>query len=121
VRAEGGTAGGSVHFVEVDVRDYGSQLGLFDAAYHAYGHVDVAISCAALGEPRGFFEPESLNLETVRQDRLDINLASVLLSSRVALAYRKGEPSPSPSPRWRASPRPRASSPTQRPSTASSG
>lgn len=52
------------------MRDYASQLALFDAAYKAHGRVDVAISCAAVTEPAGWFEPEDLNLETVRKVRV---------------------------------------------------
>ncbi|ERS98569.1 hypothetical protein HMPREF1624_05354 [Sporothrix schenckii ATCC 58251] len=89
---------GSVTFQKVDVREYASQLALFDAAYQAHGRVDVAVSCAAVSEPAGFFEPEHLDLESIRQEptelrsRLDINLTSVLLFSRMALAYMKASP-----------------------------
>ncbi|KIH87784.1 oxidoreductase, short chain dehydrogenase [Sporothrix brasiliensis 5110] len=113
---------GSVTFQKVDVREYASQLALFDAAYKAHGRVDVAVSCAAVSEPAGFFEPENLDLESVKQvsttittplanigmastcltqrpqeptelrSRLDINLTSVLLFSRMALAYMKASP-----------------------------
>jgi NAD(P)-dependent dehydrogenase (short-subunit alcohol dehydrogenase family) len=58
---------GSVTFQKVDVREYASQLALFDAAFAAHGRVDVAISCAAVAEPPGYFEPENLDLESVRQ------------------------------------------------------
>lgn len=61
------SGGGSVHFQKLDVRDYNSQLALFDAAYDKHGRVDAAVSCAAVGEPGGWFEPEDLNLETVRK------------------------------------------------------
>ncbi|CAK7230073.1 hypothetical protein SCUCBS95973_007450 [Sporothrix curviconia] len=84
---------GSANFQKVDVREYASQLALFDAAYRAHGRVDVAISCAAVGEPAGFFEPASLDLQSIREEpraltaNLDINVTSVLLFSRIALAY----------------------------------
>lgn len=68
---------GNVHFLSLDVRNYASQLALFDLAYTTYGHVDIAVSCAAIGEPGGWFEPEDLNLETVRNVRL-LGLAEVL-------------------------------------------
>lgn len=56
-----------MHFQKLDVRDYSSQLALFDAAYDKHGRVDAAVSCAAVAEPGGWFEPEDLNLETVRK------------------------------------------------------
>lgn len=56
-----------MHFQKLDVRDYDSQLALFDAAYTKHGRVDAALSCAAVGEPGGWFEPEDLNLKTVRK------------------------------------------------------
>ncbi|TPX09401.1 uncharacterized protein E0L32_009445 [Thyridium curvatum] len=98
VRAEHSGSSGSVHFQKVDVRQYASQLALFDTAYKAHGRVDVAVSCAAVTEAPGFFEPENLDLEAVREEpqdlrsRLDINLTSVLMFSRMALAYMKASP-----------------------------
>ncbi|KAL1872009.1 hypothetical protein VTK73DRAFT_1753 [Phialemonium thermophilum] len=89
---------GSVSFQRVDVRDYSSQLALFDAAFAAHKRVDVAVSCAAVGEPGGWFEPDDLDLETVRKEpipiknTIDINLTSVLLFSRIALAFMKASP-----------------------------
>lgn len=59
--------GGSVRFQRLDVRDYSSQLALFDAAFHDHGRVDVAVSCAAVAETPGWFEPENLDLESVRR------------------------------------------------------
>lgn len=59
--------GGSAHFQKLDVRDYNSQLALFDAPFKAHGHVDVAVSCAAVKEPGGWFEPADLDLETVKK------------------------------------------------------
>ncbi|KAH8887028.1 putative oxidoreductase,short chain dehydrogenase [Thozetella sp. PMI_491] len=94
--------GGSVHFVPLDVRDYQSQLALFEGAYQKHGRVDVAISCAAVTEPGGWFEPEDLNLKTVRteplklKENIDINLTSVLSFSRIALAYMKESKSAEP-------------------------
>lgn len=67
VKATKSSNGGSVYFTQVDVRVYAAQLALFDAAHKAHGRVDVAISCAAVTEPAGWFEPEDLNLETVRK------------------------------------------------------
>lgn len=60
-------AGGSVHFQKLDVRDYNSQLALFDSAFGDHGRVDVAISCAAVTEQAGWFEPENLDLQSVRR------------------------------------------------------
>ena len=72
---------GNVHFFHLDVRDYASQLALFDLAHEKYGHVDVAVSCAAVGEPGGWFEPENLNLETVRNVSLSPSGAILLLTT----------------------------------------
>lgn len=60
------SAGGSVHYQKLDVRDYSSQLALFDSAFKDHGRVDVAVSCAAVSEKAGWFEPENLDLESVR-------------------------------------------------------
>ncbi|KAI7783550.1 hypothetical protein LA080_011679 [Diaporthe eres] len=87
--------GGSVHFQKLDVRDYDSQLALFDTPFKDHGHVDVAVSCAAVKEQGGWFEPEDLDLASVRlepvplKDHIDINLVSVLSFCRIALAYMK--------------------------------
>ncbi|KAJ9655148.1 hypothetical protein H2198_005923 [Neophaeococcomyces mojaviensis] len=84
---------GNVHFQQLDVRDYSSQVALFDLAHQKYGCVDVAVSCAAVGEPGGWFEPKVLDLESVRKEPLpiknaiDINLTSVISFCRIALAY----------------------------------
>lgn len=59
--------GGSVAFRQVDVRNHDMQLALFDDAHNAHNRVDVAIQCAGLIEPKGWFEPEDLNLKTVRK------------------------------------------------------
>lgn len=69
VKSTSTSKNGSVTFQKVDVREYASQLALFDAAFQAHGRVDVAISCAAVAEPPGFFEPENLDLGSVRQVR----------------------------------------------------
>lgn len=61
--------GGTVHFQKLDVRDYQSQLQLFDVPYKEHGHIDVAVTCAAVKEDGGWFEPESLDLETVKKVR----------------------------------------------------
>jgi NAD(P)-dependent dehydrogenase (short-subunit alcohol dehydrogenase family) len=108
-------AGGSANFQHLDVRDYHAQLSLFRRAFQDHGHVDVAISCAAVKEPGSYFEPETLNLETVLEvyilsaindlldsnrnsylkeptelkSSIDINLTSVLYFSRIALAHMK--------------------------------
>ncbi|KUI53237.1 Short-chain dehydrogenase reductase 5 [Cytospora mali] len=86
---------GSVHFQKLDVRDYSSQLALFNAAFKEHGQVDTAVSCAAVAEPGGWFEPENLDLESVQREpvplkeHIDINLVSVLSFCRIALAYMK--------------------------------
>lgn len=49
------------------MRDYSSQLALFDVPFQAHGRVDVAVSCAAVKEPNGWFEPQDLDLETVKK------------------------------------------------------
>ena len=54
-------------FRQVDVRVHDMQLALFDDAHKAHGRVDAAIQCVGLAEPAGWFEPEDLNLETVRK------------------------------------------------------
>ncbi|KAK7719427.1 hypothetical protein SLS63_010064 [Diaporthe eres] len=58
--------GGSVHFQKLDVRNYDSQLALFDTPFKDHGRVDVAVSCAAVKEQGGWFEPEDLDLASVR-------------------------------------------------------
>ncbi|CAK7232381.1 hypothetical protein SBRCBS47491_008250 [Sporothrix bragantina] len=97
-------AKGTANFQKVDVSNYASQLALFDAAHQAHGRVDIAISCAAVGEPAGYFEPASLDLQSIREEpralksNLDINVTSVLMFSRMALAYIKASKSASSSP-----------------------
>lgn len=86
---------GSVQFQKLDVRDYKSQLQLFRTPYEQRGYVDIAISCAAVTEPSGWFQPDELNLETVKtepqplKDAVEINLTSVVLFCRIALAFMK--------------------------------
>jgi len=62
-------SGNSLQFRKVDVRDYNSQLGIFDAAYEKHGKIDIAVSCAAIGEPDGWFDANQLDLQTVRKVR----------------------------------------------------
>lgn len=100
--AEG--TGGTVHFSRLDVRDYASQLALFDAARSEHGRVDAAVSCAAVSEPTGgWFDPADLDLVSVRTeptpvaDAVTINLTSVLHFVRIALAYTTEASSSSPS------------------------
>ncbi|KAK3689961.1 hypothetical protein B0T22DRAFT_499519 [Podospora appendiculata] len=101
--AKGSANGGSVHFRQLDVRNYQAQLALFDAAHAQHGRVDAAISCAAVSEPGGWFEPQDLNLDTVRNEptpitaSVEINLTSVIHFTRLALAYMKPTTSLPPS------------------------
>ncbi|KAH7367041.1 hypothetical protein B0T11DRAFT_315576 [Plectosphaerella cucumerina] len=94
---------GSIRFTKLDVRDYSAQLQLFDDAYQKYGRVDVAISCAAVTEPNGWFGPEHLDLETVKVEpepiynTININLTSVVSFCRIALAYMKKDKTTDPS------------------------
>ncbi|KAF3765624.1 NAD(P)-binding protein [Cryphonectria parasitica EP155] len=87
------STGGSAHFQKLDVRDYASQLSLFDVPFKKHGTIDVAVSCAAVREPRGWFE--GLDLESVKKEptplreHIDINLVSVISFNRIALAYMK--------------------------------
>ena len=91
--SSGSGSGGSATFRRVDVRNHDQQLALFDDALSAHKNIDVAIQCAGVVEPGGWFEPKDLNLDTVRTDpvplreNIEINLTSVLLFSRMALAY----------------------------------
>ncbi|GKU08519.1 unnamed protein product, partial [Fusarium langsethiae] len=96
--------GGSVHFQKLDVRDYNAQLQLFKTPYDEKGHVDVAISCAGVTEPDGgWFAPEQLNLETVMiepevlRTNVEINLTSVVLFCRIALAFLGADKNPATS------------------------
>ena len=67
LEAEAASSGGSAHFLRTDVASYRDQLALFDAAHEAHGHVDYAIANAAVSEPHGFLDPETLDLETVQE------------------------------------------------------
>ncbi|KAF4447941.1 hypothetical protein F53441_8600 [Fusarium austroafricanum] len=90
-------SGGSVNFQKLDVRDYNAQLQLFKTPYKEKGRIDVAISCAAVTEPNGWFGPDQLDLETVMtepqplKNTVDINLTSVILFCRIALAFMKAD------------------------------
>ncbi len=94
---------GTAIFTPLDVRSYQSQLSLFDNALQKHGRIDAAISCAAVKEPSGFFEPQDLNLTTVRDEptaineAMNINLTSVLSFARIALAYLPHSPATSSS------------------------
>ena len=68
--AQSSSSRGSAHFQKLDVRDHSSQVSLFDSAFKDHGHVDVAISCAAVKDPGGWFEPKDLDLETVKRVRI---------------------------------------------------
>ncbi|KAI7763508.1 hypothetical protein LZL87_010563 [Fusarium oxysporum] len=93
-------SGGSVHFQKLDVRDYNAQLQLFKAPYEEKGHVDIAISSAAVIEPNGWFGSDQLSLEAVEtepqplKNTIDINLTSVVLFCRLALAFMKQDKDP---------------------------
>nr|RBQ83609.1 hypothetical protein FVER53263_13284 [Fusarium verticillioides] len=88
---------GSVHFQKLDVRNYNEQLQLFKTPYEERGHVDIAISCAAVIEPNGWFGPDQLTLEAVETEAqplksaIDINLTSVVLFCRLAIAFMKAD------------------------------
>lgn len=56
-----------MQFVKVDVRDYESQLALFDTALEKYGGVDMAIYCAGVGDRFGWFGPDAVDLKSVRE------------------------------------------------------
>ncbi|RBA17560.1 hypothetical protein FPRO05_11275 [Fusarium proliferatum] len=81
----------------LDVRNYNEQLHLFKTPYEERGHVDIAISCAAIVEPNGWFGPDQLTLEAVMtepqplKNTIDINLTSVVLFCRLAIAFMKAD------------------------------
>ncbi|KAK6380779.1 hypothetical protein LTS17_004980 [Exophiala oligosperma] len=89
------SSSGSVTYLKVNVREYQSLLSLFDTAYDKHGQVDMAICCAAVTERPGYWEPNKLNLESVREsptgitDVIDINLNGTLYFARLAVAYLK--------------------------------
>ncbi|EXJ82000.1 hypothetical protein A1O1_08068 [Capronia coronata CBS 617.96] len=95
LRSSSPSSEGSVTYLKVNVRDYQSLLSLFDAAYNKYKQIDVAISCAAVAERPGYWEPDKLNLQSVREpptgitDVLDINLNGTMYFTRLAVAYLK--------------------------------
>ncbi|KIV78856.1 hypothetical protein PV11_06465 [Exophiala sideris] len=95
LQSSSSTSQGSVTYMKVNVREYQSQLSLFDAAYNKHGQVDLAISCAAVTERQGYWEPHKLNLQSVREtptgitDVVDINLNGTLYFARLAIAYMK--------------------------------
>ncbi|KIW13257.1 hypothetical protein PV08_08444 [Exophiala spinifera] len=90
-----GDSSGSVTYLKVNVREYQSLLSLFDAAYNKHGQIDMAICCAAVTERPGYWEPNKLNLESVREtptgitDVIDINLNGTIYFARLAVAYLK--------------------------------
>ncbi|KAK3986074.1 hypothetical protein QBC44DRAFT_248925 [Cladorrhinum sp. PSN332] len=96
------SGGGSISFRQVDVRSHDQQLALFDDALSVHKNIDIAIQCVGVAEPPGWFEPQDLNLTSVRTEpiplktNIEINLTSVLVFSRIALAYLSSS-SPSPS------------------------
>ncbi|KAG5751164.1 hypothetical protein H9Q69_014269 [Fusarium xylarioides] len=85
------------HGMKLDVRNYNEQLQLFKTPYEERGHIDIAISCAAVIEPNGWFGPDQLTLEAVEtepqplKNTIDINLTSVVLFCRLAIAFMKTE------------------------------
>ncbi|KAK4223576.1 hypothetical protein QBC38DRAFT_516659 [Podospora fimiseda] len=90
---------GTIHFLPLDVTSYSSQLSLFDLALSHHPQIDIAIQLVGVPEPPGnYFSPSHLNLTTVRDEPLplkqniDINLTSVILFSRIALAYLSSTP-----------------------------
>ncbi|KAI1027555.1 hypothetical protein LB504_011652, partial [Fusarium proliferatum] len=94
------SSGGSVHFQKLDVRDYKAQLQLFKTPYEEKGHIDVAISSAAVIEPNGWFGTDQLTLEAVEtepeplKNTIDINLTSVVVFCRLAIAFMKQDKDP---------------------------
>lgn len=59
--------GGSVTSLKVNITDYDSLLALFDTAYEKHGSIDMAICCAAVTEKPGYWEPNKLDLQSVRE------------------------------------------------------
>ncbi|EXJ77491.1 hypothetical protein A1O3_09717 [Capronia epimyces CBS 606.96] len=95
LRSSSPASGGSVTYLKVNVRDYQSLLSLFDTAYNKHKQIDMAICCAAVSERPGYWEPDKLNLQSVREtptgiiDVIDINLTGTLFFARLAVAYLK--------------------------------
>ena len=67
LRASSTSNDGSVTNLKVNITDYQSLLSLFDTAYKKHGQIDMAICCAAVTERPGYWEPNQLNLESVRE------------------------------------------------------
>lgn len=67
LRASSTSNNGSVTNLKVNITDYQSLLSLFDTAYKKHGQIDMAICCAAVTERPGYWEPNQLNLESVRE------------------------------------------------------
>jgi NAD(P)-dependent dehydrogenase (short-subunit alcohol dehydrogenase family) len=67
LRSSSASTGGTVTYVKVNVREYPSLVSLFDAAYDKHGRVDLAICCAAVTERLGYWEPNKLDLKSVRE------------------------------------------------------
>ncbi|KAF4334056.1 NADPH-dependent beta-ketoacyl reductase (rhlG) [Fusarium beomiforme] len=90
-------SGGSVNFQKLDVRDYNTQVQLFKTPYEEKGRVDIAISCAGVTEPSGWFGSDQLTLEAVTnepkplKDNIEINLTSVVLFCRIALTFMRAD------------------------------
>ncbi|KAL2871172.1 putative 3-hydroxyacyl-CoA dehydrogenase [Aspergillus lucknowensis] len=83
-------------FVQTDVTNYESVLGLFDAAMENYGRIDHAVAGAGIVEIGNIFDP-ALNMESIRQPPttkvLDVNLLGCLYVARIASVYlRQGLP-----------------------------
>ncbi|KEF51188.1 uncharacterized protein A1O9_12802 [Exophiala aquamarina CBS 119918] len=95
LRASSSSSGGSVTNLKVNITDYDSLLSLFDAAYEKHGQIDMAICCAAVTERPGYWEPNKLDLKSVREkptgiaNVIDINLNGSLYFARIAIAYLK--------------------------------
>lgn len=67
LRASSSSNGGSVANLKVNITDYDSLLSLFDTAYEKHGQINMAICCAAVTERPGYWEPNKLDLQSVRE------------------------------------------------------
>jgi NAD(P)-dependent dehydrogenase (short-subunit alcohol dehydrogenase family) len=67
LQASQSSSDGSVTYLKVNIREYQSLLSLFDTAYDKHGRIDMAICCAAVTERPGYWEPEKLDLKSVRE------------------------------------------------------
>lgn len=87
-------------FHRVDMAEYSDLVSLFETAFTSTGRIDGAICCAAIGEPPGLFNAETLTREGLLLERKDdeggekkvarvieVNLTGVVQFSRVALGY----------------------------------